>query len=63
MIGKFFTTLSRIGHACSEFGNYFMSIQRNCLKSGGSNGCEGSATLEDAKRDFRGMMRPTLPLP
>ena len=58
MIGKFFSTLGRIGHACSEFGNYFMSPQRNCFKFGGSNDCEGNPTLEDAQRDFREMIRP-----
>ena len=58
MIGKFFSTLGWIGHACSEFGNYFMSFQRNCLKAGRANDCEGIPTLEDARKDFREMMRP-----
>jgi len=58
MISKFFSTLGRIGHACSEFGNYFMSIQRDCFKSGRSNDCEGNPTLADAQRDFQEMIRP-----
>ena len=50
MISKFVSTLGRIGHTCSEFGNYFMSIQRRCFD------CEGNPTPEDAQKDFRAMM-------
>ena len=56
MIGKFFSNLGRIGHACSEFGNYFTSIQRRCGKSGQSVDCEGYPTEEESRRDFRAMM-------
>ena len=58
MIHNFFSALGRIGHTCSEFGNYFMSFQRRCFESGRSNDCEGNPTLEDAQKDFREMMRP-----
>ena len=57
MIGIFFNTLGRIGHTCSEFGNYFMSFQRRCLKSGLSSDCEGNPTPEEARSDYREMMR------
>ena len=57
MVGKFFSTLGRIGHTCSEFGNYFANIQRDCLKSGKNNDCEGDPTPEDARKDFQKMMR------
>ncbi len=50
MIGTFFSTLGRIGHTCSEFGNYFKSIQSRCFD------CEGNPTPEDAQRNFREMM-------
>ncbi len=50
MIGKFDSTLGRIGHTCSEFGNYFMSIQSRCFD------CEGNPKPEDDQRDFREMM-------
>ena len=57
MIGKFFSTLGRIGHTNSEFGNYFMNIRRDCFESGRSNGCEGNPTAADARKDFREVMR------
>ena len=56
MISKLFSTLGRIGHTCSDFGNYFMSFQRRCLKSGQSYDCEGIPTLDEAGRDYREMM-------
>jgi len=56
MIGKIFNTLGQIGHRCSEFGNYFTNVHRDCLKSGRSNDCEGNPTPEEAQRDFRAMM-------
>ena len=58
MISGIFSILGRIGPTCSEFGNYFMSFQRRCFKSGRSSDCEGNPTPEDARRDFREMMRP-----
>ena len=57
MIRKFFSTLGRIVHACSEFENYFMSFQRRCSKSGRSGDCEGNPTPEEARKDFQRMMR------
>ena len=57
MIGKFFSTLGRLGHTCSEFGNYFLSFQRRCSKSGRSGDCEGNPTPEEARKDFQRMMR------
>ena len=61
MIRKFYSTLGLIGHTCSEFGNYFMSSQRRCFKSGRSKDCEGNPTPEEARRDFRAMMRSKYP--
>ena len=55
MISKFSSSLGRIVHTCSEFGNYFMSSQRRCFKSGRSSDCEGNPTAEEARRDYREM--------
>ena len=63
MIRNFFSTLGRIVHTCSEFENYFMSFQRRCFKSGLASDCEGNPTQEDARRDFRKMMRSRYPTP
>ena len=49
MIRRFLNALGPIGH--SEFGNYVMSTRDRC------NDCEGNPTLDDARRDFREMMR------
>ena len=57
MVGKFFRTLGRFGHTCSEFGSYFMNTQRGCFKSGRGNDCEGNPTVEEARKDFRATMR------
>ena len=54
MIGKFVGNLGRIGHACSDFGNYFMGFQRRCFKTGR---CDGNPSLDDARRDFNAMTR------
>ena len=51
MVRKVFDSLSSIGHACSEFGNYFLSAQRGCDE------CGGNPTLEDAQKDYREMIR------
>ena len=51
------STLGRLAHACSEFGDYFMSFQRRCFKSGRSSDCEGNPTLREAQRDYREMLR------
>jgi len=57
MIRRFSSTLGKLAHSCSEFGDYFMSFQRRCSKSGRSGDCEGNPTLEDARRDYREMLR------
>ncbi len=57
MIIRFFSTLGRLAHSCSEFGNYFMSFQRRCIKSGRSGDCEGNPTLREAQKDYREMLR------
>ena len=57
MISKFLNTLGRLAHACSEFGNYFMSFQRRCLKTGLSGDCEGNPTLREAQQDYRELLR------
>ena len=57
MIGKFISTVGKLGHACSDFGNYFMSFQRKCIKSGRSSDCDGNPTTDEARRDYRAMMR------
>ena len=57
MIRRFSGTLGRLAHTCSEFGDYFMSFQRRCSKSGRSGDCEGIPTLEEARRDYREMLR------
>ena len=57
MIRRFFSTLGLIGHTCSDFGHFFMSSQRRCFESGRSSDCEGIPTPEEARRDFRAMMR------
>ncbi len=57
MIRGVFSTLGRLVHTCSDFGNYFMSFQRRCYKSGRSGDCEGIPTLEEARRDYREMLR------
>ena len=54
MLSKLFRALRWMGHACFEFGDYFMSFHRRCFKSGR---CEGNPTHEDARRDFRQMLR------
>ena len=58
-MNRFFATLGRLAHVCSEFGDYFMSIQRRCYKSGRSGDCEGIPTVEEARRDYREMLRTT----
>ena len=57
MISRFFSTLGSLVHACSEFGNYFMSFQRRCFKTGRSGDCEGNPTLREAQKDYREMLR------
>lgn len=57
MIRRFLSTLGSLAHSCSEFGNYFMSFQRRCYKSGRSSDCEGVPTLDEARRDYRKMLR------
>ncbi len=57
MIRRIFSTLGSLAHACSEFGNYFMSFQSRCFKTGRSGDCEGNPTLEEARRDYREMLR------
>jgi len=62
MISRFFSTLGRLAHTCSDFGNYFMSFQRRCYKSGRSGDCEGTPTLREAQKDYRDMLTTqTLP--
>ena len=62
MIRGFFSTLGRLVHTCSDFGNYFMGFQRSCYKSGRSGDCEGTPTLQEAQRDYRDMLNSnTLP--
>ena len=56
MIRRFSSTLGRLAHSCSEFGNYFMSFQRRCFKTGLSGDCEGNPTLRDAQKDYREML-------
>lgn len=55
-MSKFFSTLGRIGHTCTEFGNYFKSVQSRCFESGQCIDCEGGPTSKEALRDFRAMM-------
>ena len=57
MIRRFFSALGSLAHACSEFGNYFMSFQHRCFKSGLSGDCEGNPTLREAQQDYREMLR------
>ena len=57
MISRFFRTLGSLAHACSEFGDYFMSFQRKCHKFGRRGDCEGNPPLEQARRDYREMLR------
>ena len=58
MIRRFSSTLGRLAHSCSDFGNYFMSFQRRCINSGRSGDCEGIPSLEEAQRDYREMLHP-----
>ena len=57
MIRRVFSALGPIVHTCSEFGHYFMSFQDKCFKPGRRTDCEGNPTLEDARKDFRAMLR------
>lgn len=57
MTNKFIGALGRVAHRCSEFGDYFMSFQRKCIKTGRNSDCEGKPTLDDARRDYLAMMR------
>ena len=52
-----FATLGWIAHTCSDFGEYFMSFQRKCLKSGRAADCEGKPTLDDARKDYQATIR------
>ena len=57
MMRKFFGPLGSLAHTCSEFGNYFMSFQRRCFKTGRSGDCEGNPSLREAQQDYREMLR------
>ena len=47
----------RIGHSCSEFGHYFMSIQRSNCQGCPDCSCEDGPSIEEAQRDYREMLR------
>ena len=57
MRNRAFGALGGIAHMCSEFGGYFMSFQRKCLKTGRGADCEGQPTMNDARKDYRAMVR------
>ena len=56
MVGKLFSTLGRVCHTSSGFGDYFVRIQHRCLKSGRSSDCEGNPTMAEARKDFLATM-------
>ena len=57
MVSRFHSALGIIAHRCSAFANYFIGLQSRCFKSGRSEDCEGNPTLDEARSDFREMMR------
>ena len=61
MIRRTFSALSSIVHMCSEFGNYFMGLQRRCFKFGRSSDCEGIPTPDEAQKDYQEMTRARRP--
>ena len=57
MIRRLSSTLYSLGRACSDFGSYFMSIQRRCFKTGLREDCEGGPSTDEARNDHLAMRR------
>ena len=46
-----------LGHTCTGLGAYMMGLQGRCTKTGRRADCEGGPNLDEARRDYRGMLR------
>ncbi len=58
MIANTFSRIARrIGHSCSEFGHYFMSIQRSNCKGCPDCRCEEGPSIEEAQKEYRRILR------
>ena len=62
MTNRFYSALGSINQICSGFGHNFMSMQRRCVNPWRSDDCTGNPTPDEARRDFRQMMRSKYPV-
>ena len=63
MMNSLFRVVKRVAHACSDFGTYYMTMQRRCLKSGVASDCDGMPSAQEAQRDYRAAMKTHRGLP
>ena len=56
MVHRFFSALRRLAHACSDFGSYFMNLQRRGCNSCLRNCYEGGPNMDEARQDYLGMI-------
>ena len=61
MVHGIVNAMSRIGHACSDFGRYFSSVQPTGCDPESGGRCEGAPSKDEAQKDYQAMIRARLP--
>lgn len=54
----FSRSLNSLIHVCTDFGMYLTTLQRQCSTADGVADCQGGPTVDEARKDYRWMVRP-----
>ncbi len=59
MTHQFSRSLNWLIDSCTDFGMYLATMQRQCSVRNRVGGCEGGPTVDEAREDYRRMIRPS----